>query len=86
MRKNGQTFKRVDAVLKQSHKDKPQSQEERRSMNPKFFALDKWRRIDVIKRYKALVSRYWQALKEWKRGRRDVRFPLVHMLCEYIRG
>ncbi|MBN2525218.1 MAG: hypothetical protein JXR76_02410 [Deltaproteobacteria bacterium] len=41
MRKNGHTFMEMDAVLKQSHKEKPQSLEERQSMNPKFFALDK---------------------------------------------
>ncbi|MBN2530999.1 MAG: hypothetical protein JXR76_31725 [Deltaproteobacteria bacterium] len=51
------------------------SREVLRSMNPKFFALYKWLRIDAIKRYKAFVSSYWQALKEWKRGRRDVLFP-----------
>ena len=44
-------------------------------MNPKLFALDKWLRIDANKRYNAFVSSYWQALKEWKAGNRDVLFP-----------
>ncbi|MBN2530996.1 MAG: hypothetical protein JXR76_31710 [Deltaproteobacteria bacterium] len=55
MRKNGQTFMGMDAVLKQYHKDKPQSREVLRSMNPNFFALYKWLRIDAIKRYKNFV-------------------------------
>ncbi|MBN2527039.1 MAG: hypothetical protein JXR76_11650, partial [Deltaproteobacteria bacterium] len=61
MRCSEQTFLGMDAVLKQSHKDKPQSHEERRGLNPKFFAMDKWLRIDAIKRYKQFVSSYWEA-------------------------
>ncbi|MBN2527415.1 MAG: hypothetical protein JXR76_13555, partial [Deltaproteobacteria bacterium] len=36
--------------------------------------LDKWLR-DAIKRYKEFVSSNWEALKEWKKGNRDILFP-----------
>lgn len=51
-----QRFMGMDAVMLQSCKEKPRSTEARRGINPKFFATDKWLRIDAIKRCKQFVS------------------------------
>ncbi|MBN2527592.1 MAG: hypothetical protein JXR76_14455 [Deltaproteobacteria bacterium] len=75
MRKKRQTFMGMGAVLQQSYTARPQSTEERRSMNPKFFSLEKKLRINAIRRYKFFVSQYWDALKRWKEGKRDAMFP-----------
>jgi putative transposase len=70
-----QTFMGIDAVLRQSHSDKPNSKEIRRGMNPRFAAKDKELRISAIERYQHFVSQYWEALKSWRRGNRKVLFP-----------
>jgi len=75
MRTAGQQFMGMDAILRQSHNDKPKSFEQKRSINPKFAAKDKWLRISAIKRYRQFLSNYWEALKLWKEGNRDVLFP-----------
>ncbi|MBN2530118.1 MAG: hypothetical protein JXR76_27250 [Deltaproteobacteria bacterium] len=75
MKTKRQTFMGIDAVLKQSYTDRPQSTEERRSMNPKFFSTEKKQRIEAIRRYKHFVSQYWDALKQWKDGHREAIFP-----------
>lgn len=75
MRSGNLSFMGMDAVLKQSHKDKPKSIEKPRGMNPRFAALDKWLRVSAIKRYKQFVLDYWEALKKWKLGNREVLFP-----------
>ncbi|MBN2526139.1 MAG: transposase [Deltaproteobacteria bacterium] len=58
MRKSRQTFMGMGAVLKQSYTARPQSTEERRGMNPRFFSLEKKLRINAIRRYKFFVSQY----------------------------
>jgi putative transposase len=75
MRANGQRFMGMDAVLKQSRKDRPQSCEPRRELNPGFAALNKWVRINAIKRYKQFLSDYIRARDAFKSGNRDVFFP-----------
>ena len=75
MQEAGQSFMGMDAVLRQAHSDKPKIFEPRRKLNPKFSAIDKWLRIDVIKRYKRFVSDYIQARDAFKAGNRDVFFP-----------
>ena len=69
------TFMGMDAVLRQSHREKPQTIEPRRGMNPRFAARNKELRISAVERYKQFVANYWDALKEWKRGNREVVFP-----------
>ena len=76
MQAAGQSFMGMDAVMKQSHSDKPKTRELRRKLNPKFAALNKWLRISAIKRYKQFVADYMQARELFRSGNRDVVFPL----------
>jgi putative transposase len=75
MSAEGKTFMGMDAVLRQFHRQTPQSTEPRSGMNPRFAAKNKELRINAIRRYKQFVATYWAALKEWKKGNRDVIFP-----------
>ena len=68
-------FLGMNAVLRQSHGGRPASFEIRRGMNPRFASRDKELRISAIKRYEQFVSQYWQALKAWRQGNREVQFP-----------
>ena len=68
-------FLGMNAVLRQSHGSRPASFEIRRGMNPRFASRDKELRISAIKRYEQFVSQYWQALKAWRQGNREVQFP-----------
>ena len=61
--------------MKQSHKDKPNTVEPRRKLNPEFASINKWIRINAIKRYKQFVSDYIQAREAFRTGNRDVLFP-----------
>jgi putative transposase len=71
----GKTFMGMDAVLRQFHRQTPQSIESRRGMNPRFAAKNKELRINAIRRYKQFVANYRDALKDWRKGNRDVVFP-----------
>ena len=75
MQESGKSFMGMDAVLLQSYSDKPRSIEKKRVMNPRFAAIDKEVRKNVIKRYKQFLAYYWEALGEWKNVNRDALFP-----------
>ena len=75
MQVSGLAFMGLDAVMRQSHSDKPKSFETRRKMNPRFAAINKWLRISAIKRYKQFITDYRQALAAFKAGNREVVFP-----------
>ena len=75
MQEARQSFMGMDAVLKQSYKDKPKSAESHRTVNPKFASVNKWLRINAIKRYKQFVSDYMLSRDAFKKGNRDVYFP-----------
>ena len=75
MRASGQSFMGMDAVLRQSHSDKPKNREARRTLTPKFSAINKWLRLSAIKRYKQFVADYMQAREFFKKGNRDAVFP-----------
>jgi putative transposase len=68
-------FMGMDAVLRQPHRERPKSIEPRGGMNPRFAASNKELRINAIERYKQFVADYWEALRAWRKGNRDVVFP-----------
>ncbi|MBN2341824.1 MAG: transposase [Deltaproteobacteria bacterium] len=75
MQHTGKQFMGMDAVMKQGFSNSPTNHEQRRQLNPKIAAKDKWLRIDAINRYKQFIAEYWNALKEWQKGHRDIIFP-----------
>ena len=75
MQETGHSFMGMDAVLKLAHSDKPKSRAYRRKLNPKFAAVDKKLRTNIINRYRQFLSDYVQALELFKAGNRDVVFP-----------
>lgn len=64
-----------DRVLRQSPFDRPRTDEDRRSLNPRVAAKDKWRRIEALQRLKSFLSAYRQAWLRFAAGDRDVLFP-----------
>ena len=75
MQKTGERFMGMDAVLRQAQNDKPKSFAPRRTLNPRFSAINKWLRVSAIKRYKQFLSEYREALEAFRAGNRDVFFP-----------
>lgn len=62
-------------VLRQSPLGGPRTTEDRRGINPRVAAVDKWRRIEALQRLKAFLSAYREAWLSFAAGDRDVRFP-----------
>ena len=63
------------AVLTQSWRDRPESREPRRQMNPRVAARSKWSRIEALMRNRAFREAYLEARAAFVEGIRDVVFP-----------
>ena len=75
MAKLGRAFMGKAAVLGQKVTDAPFTKEARRGLNPNVACKSKWHRIEALRRLKSFVNEYKEALKEWRRGNREVVFP-----------
>jgi putative transposase len=75
-RRRGIRFLGVQRVRAQRHSDTPQSIAPRRNLKPRVAAANKWRRIEALRRLKEFVQAYRAAWEQWKRGVRDVLFPV----------
>jgi REP element-mobilizing transposase RayT len=62
-------------VLKQKVTARPRSAEPRRQLNPRVASRDKWKRIEALGRLVSFLSKYRNALREWRQGNKDVLFP-----------
>lgn len=71
----GQSFLGVRGIMAQNPYGYPGTREKRFNINPKVAAKNKWLRMEAIARNKAFLLQYKQALKRWRDGDRDVRFP-----------
>ncbi len=72
----GRRFLGASAVRSQRACDQPASKEPRRRLNPRIASRDKWRRIEALRRVQGFLVEYRDAYQKWKRGLRDVVFPL----------
>ncbi len=68
-------FKGVYRIQRQRHTDTPTSREPRRKLKPRVAAVNKWRRIEALRRLKAFVQAYRETWLRWKQGVTDVVFP-----------
>ncbi len=71
----GRSFMGAKAILAQNPFDSPLSREDRRTMNPRSAAKDKWRRIEAIKRLRKFKADYAYALSQYLAGVKKVVFP-----------
>ena len=71
----GRSFMGKAAVLGQKVTDTPFTKEPRRRLNPNVACKSKWHRIEALRRLKSFISKYREALAEWRRGNREVLFP-----------
>jgi putative transposase len=62
-------------VLKQDWRQSPEGFEPRRQLQPTIKGKDKWARIEALRRSKAWLSAYKDALAQFVAGVRDVLFP-----------
>jgi len=72
---SGEEFSGVDAVLKTAPSTKATSDEPSRATIPRVAAKDKEQRIAWIQRTMEWLLGYWEALRSWKDGIREVVFP-----------
>jgi REP element-mobilizing transposase RayT len=79
-------FLGVARVLAQSPFSRPTAREERRGLNPRVAAADKWKRVEALTRLRAFVERYRVALREHRAGRRDAFFPAGTYLMRVAHG
>ena len=62
------------AVLAQSWRNHPNSQEPRRNLRPRVASRSKWARIEALLRDRAFVAAYASARDQWREGL-PVEFP-----------
>jgi REP-associated tyrosine transposase len=62
-------------VLRQRPTDRPASHEPRRQLSPRVASVNKWARIEALRRNKAFVAAYQHARTLWQAGL-DVIFPI----------
>jgi putative transposase len=63
------------SILNQSWRDRPDSREPRRALNPRVAARSKWSRIEALLRNRAFHDAYIAARSRFLEGLRDVLFP-----------
>ena len=63
------------AVLTQKWRDRPDSREPHRELNPRLAARNKWSRIEAMMRNRAFRDAYAAARDSFAKGIRDVVFP-----------
>ena len=74
-RAESKTFLGAQKVMLQRPTSSPVSKSGRRKLSPQVASRDKWRRIELLQRVKEFPGEYWDALKRWLSGARDVVFP-----------
>ena len=62
-------------VRRQSWHDRPESIEERRTINPRVAAKNTWQRMEALLRLNAFVTAYRLALERFRLGIREALFP-----------
>ena len=66
---------RMGAVRKQNWWDCPESFDPRRQMKPTVAGRNKWARIEALRRSKEWLTAYYDALRRFVGGEREVEFP-----------
>lgn len=74
-RKKGRRVLGRRAVLAQSPFGSPSTFEARRGLSPRVAARNKWRRIEALRRNRAFLVAYQEALEQLRSGNRDAVFP-----------
>lgn len=74
-RAEGRRFLGWRRVLAQSPFGRPESAAQRRNLNPRIAARDKWRRIETLQRLKDFLDAYRRARRRYLEGDRSVLFP-----------
>ncbi len=72
----GKQFLGLHRISKQRPTDRPDGGEPRRALNPRVAAHDRWRRIEALHRRAEFLTAYREALESFRRGVRNVIFPL----------
>ena len=62
-------------VLRQCPTDRPSSEEPRRQLSPRVASLNKWARIEALRRNKTFIAAYQHARTLWQAGL-DAIFPV----------
>jgi hypothetical protein len=73
-------------VLRQSPHERPRKVDQRRALNPKVAAKDKGLRIELIRRLKAFLEAYRDALLVWREGKAAPVFPAGTYLMRVAHG
>ncbi len=71
----GRRFMGARQVRRQKHTDRPVGEAERRGLNPRIAARDKWKRIEALGRLAEFLEDYREALERLRSGARNVVFP-----------
>jgi REP element-mobilizing transposase RayT len=74
------------AVLRQFPYDRPRSNPPRCELSPRVAAKDAEVRIPALRRLKAFVKAYREALSSWRQGWRDVVFPAGTYAMRVLHG
>jgi REP element-mobilizing transposase RayT len=73
-------------VLRMKPTSRPKTKEERGGLTPRFAAADRETRKALRERLLAFTRAHWQALLEWREGRRKVVFPAGTYLMRVLHG
>lgn len=73
-------------VLKQRGLTRTRGQPERRPLNPKVAAKDRGLRMELIRRLKAFLAEYRDALLDWREGKIEPIFPAGTYLMRVAHG
>jgi putative transposase len=74
-REGGSKVARMTAVRKQKWWERPESEEPWRQLKPTVAGRNKWARIEALRRSKEWLGAYYDALRRFVGGERDVEFP-----------
>jgi len=76
----------VKRVLKQSPFERPKEKDEAPALSPKVAAKDQGLRIELIRRLKAFLEAYREALEAWREGKVEPVFPAGTYLMRVAHG
>lgn len=82
----GRGFLGAARVLAQKLGARPVGREQRRGLNPRVAARDKWRRVEVLTRLVEFVATYRRALLARREGVAGVLFPRGTYLMRIAHG
>jgi len=75
----GKRFLGLKKIRRQRHTDTPSSHVPRRKLRPRVAAVNKWRRIEALRRLKEFIAEYREAWLQWKQGVRGRRVSNGHL-------